>query len=107
MSQYSSRSSQTSPYDQLILLVVGLAAIPVVVGAVFSIATWNRALDWLTSQHILASAADSPLLRIPGGHGVGLDGSRLAIAGALVVFLVALTVSAVHKWNTSRKEQDQ
>lgn len=106
MAQLSSRGSRTTPGEEFLLLMVGIIAVPTVLGVFFSLATWHRVLDWLTIRHVLVTAADAPLLRVPGGNGVGLDQPRLAIVGALLAILLALSVSAVLKRIASRKEQD-
>lgn len=106
MAQYSSRGSRTTPGEEFLLLMVGVIAVPTALAVVFSLATWHRVLDWMTTQHVLVTAADAPLLRIPGGNGVGLDQPRLAIVVAVLVMVLAITASTASRVIASRKEQD-
>lgn len=91
----SGSDSQLSPTEELLMLKVGMVAFAMVVGSVFTVATWHRALDWLVGHQVLVTAAESPLVRLPAGNGVGLDASRLAIALAALVFMVVCGVAAL------------
>ncbi|MGL5824986.1 MAG: hypothetical protein ACRCYU_09245 [Nocardioides sp.] len=81
-----SGNSQLTPTEELIMLKVGMVAAAVAIGSIFTVATWHKALNWLVSHQVLVTAAESPLVTLPAGNGVGLDAPRLAIAGAVVVF---------------------
>lgn len=82
--------NKLNPGEEFLLFLVGLA----VVGSLATVATWHRALDWLVAQHVLAAAADSPLLPLPSSGGVGLDAPRLAIASSALALAVVAGVSA-------------
>ncbi|WP_203338607.1 hypothetical protein [Nocardioides limicola] len=99
-------SSQLTPTEELLMIKVGMVAFAVVVGSIFTVATWHKALDWLVAHQVLVTAAESPLVTLPAGDGVGLDASRLAIAAAAAVFAVVSGVAALRRhFAAAGKEQ--
>ena len=56
---------------------------------------WDRVSGWLLAHHVLAPAAENPVLVVPGTHGAGLDGARIAIGlGVLAVLTLAIRLVA-------------
>ncbi|MDP3889834.1 hypothetical protein [Nocardioides sp.] len=99
-----SQSSQLSPMEELLMIKVGMVALGVAAGAL-TISTWHRILAWLVDHDVLLPAADSPLVGVPGGEGVGLDASRLAIATAVLLFLIVCGVAAIRQRLNHRAEE--
>jgi hypothetical protein len=86
--------SRLSPTEELLMV----AALAMVVGSVFTVATWHRVLDWAVAHQVLVPASASPLITLPAGDGVGLDARRLAIAIAAVVFLTVCGVASLRRY---------
>lgn len=101
------RGSHVAPGEELTLLVVGMTAVTTAVGVVFSISTWHRAMDWLVAHQVLVSAGESPIVVLPAADGVGLDGQRLVVVGAVLVAAIAAVVSAVRRRLDVAEEMEQ
>jgi hypothetical protein len=86
--------SQLGPTEELLMVI----AAAMVVGSVFTVATWHRALDWAVAHQVLVPASASPLLTMPAGDGAGLDARRLAIASAAVVFVTVCGVASLRRY---------
>ena len=93
----SGSNSELTPTEELLMLKVGMIAFAMAVGSIFTVATWQRALDWLVSHQVLVMAAESPMVKLPSGNGVGLDAPRVAIALAALVFGVVCGVAALRR----------
>jgi len=82
---------RTSNDDDLFLMtMLGIAGL----GSAAAVAAflWHQVVGWLVAHGVLLPAAAHPLFAVPGGSGAGLDGARSAIAGAVLLLLVALVV---------------
>jgi hypothetical protein len=94
-----------SPWEEILVLKIGLIAGATVAGSIFTAATWHKILHWLVDHDALVPAKESPLVEIPAGNGVGLDATRTALAIAVVVFLLISSVAAVrHRAEQRRRE---
>ena len=88
-----STGSNLSPTEEI--TVITLAGTGIL--AVLSVATWHRLLAWMVDQKLLLPAAQDPLVTLPAGAGVGLDVPRLAIASAVLVFIVVFGIAALRR----------
>jgi len=77
--------------DTTTLILVGLLAGPAVLAAAVGItaARAPAAAAWLVEHHVLASAAATPVLAIPGAGGAGLDWPRIIPLVSLLIIAVA------------------
>lgn len=76
--------------DTTTLILVGLLVGPTALVAAVGIAA-SRApavAAWLVEHHVLASAAASPVLAIPGAGGAGLDWPRIIPLVSLLIIAV-------------------
>lgn len=96
-----SAGSNISPNEEITLILLGAAAIPVVL----SVAMWHRLLAWLVDQKVLLPAAQEPLVSLPAGEGVGLDAPRLAIAAAVLVLVVVFGIAALRRRGDEEAQQ--
>ena len=85
-------SSGDGSSDEMVLIVMGLA----LVGSAGAIATalWISAKEWMLDAGVLVSGNDV-VLSIPGSNGVGLDAGRIVIGLAIVVGLLALSLTGI------------
>ena len=76
--------------DTTTLILVGLLGGPAVLAAAVGIAASRTpaAAAWLVEHHVLASAAASPVLAIPGAGGAGLDWARIIPVVSLLIIAV-------------------
>lgn len=96
------RPGQTSPDDEFVLFLAACGVLAAVAGSAGLL--WLAGVSWLVEHQVLVGADEHPILALPGG--AGLDGSRLAIAIAIVLGLLAWAVSAiVHKVAAGREIQ--
>lgn len=89
------QASGTSPDDEFVLFTVGCVALVTILGSAGFF--WATGMSWLVEHQVLVSAGQHPLLRVPGGAGVGLDGPRVAVVVGVVLAGVAWAVSAVRR----------
>ena len=80
--------------DTTTLILVGLLAGPAVLAAAVGItaARAPAAAAWLVEHHVLASAAATPVLAIPGAGGAGLDWARIIPVVSLLIIAVVWCV---------------
>lgn len=80
--------------DTTTLILVGLLAGPAVLAAAVGIvaARTPAAAAWMVDHHVLASAAASPVLAIPGAGGAGLDWPRIIPVVCLMIIAVVWCV---------------
>lgn len=93
-------SGHTSTDDLFVLSVVGVLAL----GGLSVAAGWHAVVAWLTTHGVLVPAQRRPLIGVPGTAGAGLDLARLALVAAVLLLLVAVAISAVHRWIRRRRE---
>ena len=76
--------------DTTTLILVGLLGGPAVLAAAVGIAASRTpaAAAWLVEHHVLASAAATPVLPIPGAGGAGLDWARIIPVVSLLIIAV-------------------
>ena len=80
--------------DTTTLILVGLLGGPAVLAAAVGIAASRTpaVAAWLVEHHVLASAAASPVLAIPGAGGAGLDWPRIIPVVSLLIIAVVWCV---------------
>ncbi len=85
----------------IVFVVVAVAAMTAIgsVGVV-----WLTGVGWLVEHHVLVPAAVHPVFALPACAGAGLDAARLAIGAGIVVALIAVAVSAVHRRVAGRRD---
>lgn len=93
----SGGNQSMTPGEELLVVIVGCSVLMVAARALFSVQGWHWALDWLVSHQVLVGAADGPLVRLPGGQGIGLDASRVAITAAVAGLLIVSGISAARR----------
>lgn len=84
----------------MLLLHLGLIA----VAALAAASTWHTIVRWLVAQGVLVGA-DAAMIALPAAGGVGLDGPRLAIAAAGLVFGLFCAATLVRNWFASGEEE--
>jgi hypothetical protein len=87
----SSEAEATTPGEEVLLLHIGLAVLVGLLGSAGLL--WAQGTAWLVRHHVLIAAARHPLVPIAGSGGAGLDLPRLVIASAVVVAVLAATVT--------------
>ena len=93
----SGSNQSMTPGEELLMVIVGCSVLMVAARALLSLQGWHWALDWLVAHQVLVGAADGPLVRLPGGRGVGLDAPRAAITAAVSVLLIVSGISAARR----------
>lgn len=88
--------------DDVIVFVVAAVAVTTAIGSVGVV--WLTSVGWLVEHHVLVPAAVHSALALPACAGAGLDGARLAIGVGIVVALMAVGVSAVHRRVAARRD---
>ena len=105
MSEHENRGSALSDSDQMALFWIVPIAITVTLGSAGL--WWSKAITWLVGHSILIANDASPIVRIPAAHGAGLDGRRVIIAIAIVIAVVAISVSAGKAAHSARQGRPQ
>ncbi len=80
---------QHSDTDIIVMVVVGMMVLGSV-GAIAAVA-WQKVITWCLAHGLLVPSDASPMLSIPGGDGAGLDLSRILVAAAVVVVVLAVS----------------
>ena len=94
----SGSNQSMTPGEELLMVIVGCSVLMVAARALLSLQGWHWALDWLVAHQVLVGAADGPLVRLPGGQGVGLDAPRAAITAAVAAGLLIVSgISAARR----------
>ena len=86
----------------MIVFVVAAVAVTTAIGSVGVV--WLTSVGWLVEHHVLVPAAVHPVFALPACAGAGLDAARLAIGAGIVVALIAVAVSAVHRRVAGRRD---
>lgn len=82
---------RTSDDDLFLLFILGFF------GVAAAATWWAQAVSWLLERQVLVAGAQQPLLALPASGGAGLDVSRLALAAAALIVVVAGAVSAIRR----------
>ena len=97
--------SADTPEEELVVINVAIGALGTVLASAGIL--WFKGVAWLLEHKIIVPEAAAPLITIPGTHGAGLDLPRTALAAAILLAVLTLTVSAGHRAITrSRRRED-
>lgn len=86
---------RTSDDDLFLLFILGFFGLAA--AAATAATWWAQAVSWLLERQVLVAGAQQPLLALPASGGAGLDVSRLALAAAALIVVVAGAVSAIRR----------
>jgi len=86
---------QHSDTDIIVMAVVGMMAL----GSAAAIAAvaWQKVITWCLAHGLLVPPDASPMLSIPASGGAGLDLSRILVAAAAVVVVLAVSARGVRR----------
>lgn len=99
-------NSNLDPMEELLVMKIGMVAAAVAIGSFFTVKTWHKAVDWMLSHKVLASAAEHPVLTLPAAEGAGLDVARLVALVAVLLLLLVLAISGLRAWWAKRDENE-
>lgn len=86
-------SRQNSDTDLIVMIIAGALLLGGAGAAVTMM--WHKVIAWCLSHGVLVPPSGSPMVALPNTGGAGLDLSRLAVAAAVVVIILALTARGI------------
>ena len=95
------RTTHNSDDDEFLLFIVGAIALMTLLGSAGLF--WSKVVVWMVEHHIVVPGASHPMVALPGGGGVGLDGPRLGLFVGVLIALIAWAGSASRRAIASRR----